>query len=857
MATRDRRRAENALHLLPWPTAVIDREGRVESFNDACSHWLKDDDMRGRHISQLFGAYPQLLNAARAALAGKYPAPTLMPSRSGLAQYRAFIKPLRPRLGGAVFYAEPIRGSTDPARAQRRDALENAANRIVSAIYGTSDPAVILDRLVAAIVEMGIADSATICVRSNDKWTIRHASGAAEALIGQELPEDKMRPLIGAGREDRILIINDVSAVEEPTRAWLECFQITATMDGVIDLPDGGVAKIAVYYLAPNEKKFSDQDRTFLERVAAATALVLRVGALIETLRGELVERSRAEKELRESEDQLSAILGNLPVAVFVQDAELRLVRANESFEQMFGVRLEQALGRTLDKFMSPALGRRIRRHCREALKSAAPLEFEETLPLKDGARRILASVKPLRGDSGPPYALVAIAIDITERKRMEEQVRHAAQHDPLTGLPNRQLLSELLNRELAQARRNGKHVALLYLDLDRFKQVNDELGHESGDELLRQVALRLAESVRGSDLVARIGGDEFNVILSGLPSPESVTGILRNLLGVFAEPFLLSGSTLYISTSIGISIYPEDGDAPETLRRNADLAMYEAKRRGRNLYVFYNADIETHFTRRLKVEHDLHGAIERGEFRIMLQPMVEASSWRLFSAEALVRWAHPQRGLLGPGEFLPLAEELGMTTEIEEWVLVRACEEAVRWQGAGGGRVTVTINLSSRQFMRPDLPDFIARQLEAIGFDPGRLQVEITEERAMEDIGRALPQMHRLNGIGIRLALDDFGTGYSSLNYLKRMPVSLLKIDKSFVRDIAVNFHDRAVVEAISAIGHSMQIAVLAEGVESEQQLSLVEEAGCDFVQGFLIGEPMPPESMLAAMSSRRWSLP
>jgi diguanylate cyclase (GGDEF)-like protein/PAS domain S-box-containing protein len=857
MATHDCRHAEGALYLLPWPIALIGRDGRIESINAACAQWLETDDGIGKPLSQVFHAHPALLNAAYAALAGQSPASVPMPSHNGQPEYRVFLKPFGDDNPGAAFYAEPAGGFPDPDAIQRRIVLDSALDKMVSAVFAKRDHQKILDRVVTTIVETGVGDSAAIYVRHDDNWVIRHACGFSEDLIGQELTLDQMWPSITAARENRVLILNDISATDDATRAWLERFHVTAAIDAKIDLPDGGLANVSIYHQAPSEKKFTDEDRIFLEHVTAGTSLALQVGSLVEALRSELAERNRIEKELRQSEGQLSGILANLPVAVFVQDTQLRLVRANERFEQMFGVSLENARGRTPDDFMLPAPGREIRKYSNEALESTAPLEFEGAIPWEDGTRRILGSVKSLRDDSGQPYAIAVTAIDITERKRIEEQVRHASQHDPLTGLPNRQLLSELLNLELAQARRSGKYVALLYLDLDRFKQINDELGHEAGDELLKLVALRMAERVRVSDVVARIGGDEFNVILTSLPSPERVSGILHDLLAVFAEPFAVLGNTLYVSTSIGISIFPADGDTPDILRRNADLAMYEAKRRGRNRYVFYNGDIETHFTRRLKIEHDLHGALERGEFQILLQPMVETAGWGLFSAEALVRWAHPQRGLLGPAEFLPLAEELGIITEIEEWVLARACEEAKRWNAVGGGGLLITVNLSARQFMRPDLADFIGKQIERIGIDPRRLQVEITEERAMEDIATALPQMQRLNETGVRLALDDFGTGYSSLNYLKRMPVSLLKIDKSFVRDITVNVHDRAVVEAVNAIGHSMHISVLAEGVESEEQLSLVEAAGCDFVQGFLVGAPMPPESMLAAMSARRWTMP
>jgi EAL domain-containing protein (putative c-di-GMP-specific phosphodiesterase class I) len=305
------------------------------------------------------------------------------------------------------------------------------------------------------------------------------------------------------------------------------------------------------------------------------------------------------------------------------------------------------------------------------------------------------------------------------------------------------------------------------------------------------------------------------------------------------------------VTTSIGISIYPIDADSSQMLRLHADMAMYDAKRRGLNQFEFFSQGVQTRYTRRQRLEHDLRGAAERGELRLLLQPMAEAASLRIFAAEALVRWAHPKQGLLDPARFLPVAEVSGVVTEIEGWVLSHACQEAQRWAAAGGAGLAVTVNVSAKQFERPDLADWVADCVSRAGLDPSRLQLEIRESVAMRDMTHALPQMRRLSEVGVRLTLDNFGSGYSSLDCLERMPISLLKIDRSFVKDIAADPHRRAVVAAITALGHSLRLGVLAEGIETEQQLSLVKEADCDGVQGFMVEPPADPGVMLGKISS------
>jgi diguanylate cyclase (GGDEF)-like protein/PAS domain S-box-containing protein len=846
--------AEKALDMHPWPIAAIDANGCLAFINVAFTRRISTA-ARGEHIDKVFRNQPQLRDAARAALAGRPTAPVQLADAGGRVTYRVSLKPLPAesgRLGEAALYLEPVEDHAGADREGRIAVLDNTLNQIFGLAYRCDDPKETLDRMVQTIVASGVADSAVIYVRHNDQWSVRHAAGLLEELKGRKVSERQVRPSLQALREDRVIVINDVSSADEDTRRWLSHFGVCAMMDVKIDVPWGDLVDVAVHYHSPHERRFTRDDENFLQRVGAGVTLALRNVGLIDELRKEIFEGARTLEELRRSQGQLDTILENIPVAVFVLNAELKLMRANSRFEVLFDVKADKVWGETLDQFVSPPLGLLMHRHCRQALKSKKTLHFEEILPLPGGGHRVLATSKSvLRDDEGRPYALVAIATDITQRKRVEEQMRHVADHDLLTGLPNRRLFAELLELELANARRRRHYVALLYLDLNRFKQINDELGHEAGDDVLKQVAFRLTKRMRAADVVARIGGDEFNVMLSGLPSPERVADIIPDLLAAFEEPFLIKGKYLPVTTSIGISIYPTDADTPEMLRLHADMAMYDAKRRGLNQFEFFSQDVHTRFTRRLRLEHELRGAAERGELRLLFQPMVETASLRIFAAEALVRWAHPRRGLLDPARFLPVAEAAGMVAEIEGWVFSHACQEARRWMAAGGAGLAVTVNVSARQFERPDLADWVADCVSREGLDPNRLHLEIRESVVMRDMTHALLQMRRLSEVGVRLALDNFGSGYSSLDCLERMPISLLKIDRSFVKDIAADPHRRAVVAAITALGHSLRLGVLAEGIETEQQLLLVKEADCDGLQGFMVEPPADPGGMLGKISS------
>jgi diguanylate cyclase (GGDEF)-like protein len=434
-----------------------------------------------------------------------------------------------------------------------------------------------------------------------------------------------------------------------------------------------------------------------------------------------------------------------------------------------------------------------------------------------------------------------ALESEIHERRLAEARASHLAHHDVLTGLPNRSLFIDRLQQAIARAGRSRRSVGVLFLDLDRFKTINDSLGHATGDELLKQVGNLCAKDLREADTVARLGGDEFIVCLGDIGSAEEAGSVARRLLAEITRGFEIGGHRLHANASIGISLYPADGADAETLIRNADTAMYHAKGDGRGTFHFFRPQMTERVKRRLALEMGLRQALERQEFVLHFQPIVQLGSSRPVGAEALVRWNHPERGLVPPAEFIPVAEDIGLIVPLGEWVLREACAQASRWSAAGGGPLFVSVNLSARQFHEGSLVSVVADALARSGLPPSRLELEITESVLMQQTEASTRMLRELEALGVRLAIDDFGTGYSSLGYLKRFPVSTLKIDRSFLRDVSRDDDDRAIVTAIMAMARSLGLTVTAEGVERSDQIAFLRELGCDQAQGYLYGRPGP----------------
>jgi diguanylate cyclase (GGDEF)-like protein/PAS domain S-box-containing protein len=429
---------------------------------------------------------------------------------------------------------------------------------------------------------------------------------------------------------------------------------------------------------------------------------------------------------------------------------------------------------------------------------------------------------------------------EIVERRQVEARVHHMAYHDSLTGLPNRALLTDRLERAILAAGRSARKLAVMFIDLDRFKTINDSLGHLTGDHLLKEVARRMSGAVRASDTVARLGGDEFVVLLPGIRASAECTLVAEKIIDALAMPFPFEGRMLHISPSIGICIHPDDGADVETLMRHADAAMYHAKASGRNNYQFFTERMNQSATQHFELESLLRGALARDEFELFYQPIIEIGTRRVHSMEVLLRWRHPVRGLVLPDHFIPIIEENGLIVPIGEWVIRRACEQSMAWQRQGLRPVPLAVNLSPRQFMHRGLNESIRRIVEESGIAPSQIEFEITETALMQHGEQTLEILGQINSMGIRLSIDDFGTGYSSLAYLKRFPVKKIKIDRAFIKDLEQSAEDRAIVAAIIALSNSLQLTVVAEGVETEGQFELLARSGCQHAQGYLFSQPI-----------------
>jgi diguanylate cyclase (GGDEF)-like protein len=436
------------------------------------------------------------------------------------------------------------------------------------------------------------------------------------------------------------------------------------------------------------------------------------------------------------------------------------------------------------------------------------------------------------------------------QRIDSEGRVSFLAQFDPLTGLPNRALLADRFSQMIVQAKRRGAPLGVLFVDLDDFKLVNDTLGHAGGDELLKETARRLEVAVRTGDTIARISGDEFAVIVGDLARAEDAALVAQKILDRLAEPYVLCGQETFVTASVGIAAYPGDGDTAETLLNAADAAMYRAKLSGRNAYHFFTSEITQRTRARANVAAELRRALDRDEFTLVYQPKIDLASGARCGAEALLRWRHPQRGIVSPAEFVPVLEENGLIVPVGEWVVRRACEDVKNWLAAGLKVLPVAVNLSARQFRQQYLDRRIRTLVRAAGVDPSLIELEITESQLMQDPDHAIRMMNSLRDEGIRMAIDDFGTGYSSLSYLTRLPVAALKIDRSFVADALSDAADAAIVRTIIDMAHTLDFTVVAEGVETDGQMAFLRQFGCEQGQGFLFAHPMPAADFAALIA-------
>lgn len=557
----------------------------------------------------------------------------------------------------------------------------------------------------------------------------------------------------------------------------------------------------------------------------------------------DVTERKKTEKALRASEERYRLLFERNLAGVYRSTVSGELLDCNESFARILGYNSrEELLHRPItDLYPNPSDRETFvfRLDDQKVLSN-----YENRLKRKDGSLLwVLENSTMIPGDPPDSWIIEGTLVDITDRKNAEQQISYQAYHDALTDLPNRNLFGDRLNQALAHAVRHGEGLAVLFLDLDHFKIINDTLGHSVGDWLLKEVSERLRKSVREVDTVARLGGDEFILLLPGIKNSEDAARVAEKILEVIDQPLHYNENELYITTSIGISLCPGDGMDSETLVRSADNAMYRAKELGRNNYQLSSTALNARAQERLSIERDLRRAVERQEFELYYQPQFHLVTGRVTGVEALLRWHHPERGLVRPMEFIPLAEETRLIIPIGEWVLRTACKQIKAWHQEGFTNLSVSLNLSARQFQYQNLVELVDEVLKENDLNPSSLILEITESVAMQNMDLTLAVLHTLKRLGVRIALDDFGVGYSSLSYLKHFPIDIIKIDPSFVRDVGIGLQEEALVRAVIHIGRSLNRNVIAEGVETEVQRAFLKHEGCEEMQGYLMSPPVPAD--------------
>ncbi|WP_233270201.1 bifunctional diguanylate cyclase/phosphodiesterase [Stutzerimonas stutzeri] len=564
----------------------------------------------------------------------------------------------------------------------------------------------------------------------------------------------------------------------------------------------------------------------------------------------DISQQRQAEKELRRA----ATVFDHSTAAIVVTDPAGRIVQVNPAFQRITGYGSDEMLGKLPTALSADRQQANQMTFVRDQILQAGTWEGEFWLKRKDGETYpCWVGITAARDDENDLVSYVCFFSDMSERKASEKRIHRLAYYDSLTQLPNRTLFQDRLHNSLQLAARRGAWIALMFLDLDRFKPINDSLGHAAGDRMLKDVAMRLASCVDEDDTVARMGGDEFTFLLHPCADRDEALNraihVSERILASLTEPFVLSGREFFVTASIGIALSPQDGDDISQLMKNADTAMYHAKERGKNNFQFYQAEMNASALERLELESDLRHALEQQQFVLHYQPQFLADGRTLTGVEALLRWQHPGRGLVPPGDFIPALEELGLVVEAGDWVLGEACRQIAAWQAQGLAVPKVSVNLSARQFADGLLGQRIASILESSGILPACLELELTESILMQNVDEAMRILDSLKGLGPSIAIDDFGTGYSSLNYLKAFPIDVLKIDHSFVDGLPTGEQDGQIARAIIAMAHSLSLSVIAEGVENQAQLDFLREHGCDEVQGFYLGQPMPGSELQALL--------
>jgi len=570
----------------------------------------------------------------------------------------------------------------------------------------------------------------------------------------------------------------------------------------------------------------------------------------------DITEFAKIQADLKERGERVQIVMENVADGIVTIDEKGFVESFNHAAEEMFGYEPQEVIGKKVNMLMPEKDGLRHDMYLKKYIETG------EAAIIGKGPREVEAlrkdgSVFPMElGVSeavvGDKHLFIGVIRDVTERKEIESKLVHMANYDSLTALPNRSLLTDRIDQALAAARRHDESLAVLFFDLDRFKDINDTFGHEVGDKFLVAIAERLKSAIRETDTVARLGGDEFVILLSGVDGEAHVGRVIDKIIDDLTQPVSIDGNEFFPSSSIGISLFPRDGDDSQTLLKHADAAMYSAKESGRNQYKYFMPELNERATERLKMEEKFRNALVNEDFVLHYQPKIDAVSRQVVAMEALVRWNDPEEGLIPPGKFIPLAEDTGLIVPLGEWVLRQACRDTKQLMGKGFLDLQVAVNVSGRQLQEEDFLNTVAEVLAETGLPASGLEIELTETLLMSDVDKSIALLDALKDIGVSIAVDDFGTGYSSLSYLKRLPIDVLKIDQAFIRDIYTDPEDRAIVRTIISLARSLNMKVVAEGVETEEQYGYLRVKECDIIQGYLFSPPLPFDDFLAYLNDQ-----
>jgi diguanylate cyclase (GGDEF)-like protein/PAS domain S-box-containing protein len=734
-------------------------------------------------------------------------------------------------------------------QAERLTAFYSALSHTNQAIVRLRDPDALYREICRVCVELGRVRMAHISVVQGERLVPVAWAGPVEGyLAGIELrtaasaPEGR-GPAGTALREDRPYICNDFFA-DPATLPWRDrAARSGVRSSAVFPFRRGGRA-VGVLNLYDAEPGVFDAELVaLLEEMAADLSFAL--------------DNFEREAALRESAERFRGLVESAMDAIITVGEDQRIVQFNPAAAALFQVSSEAAVGMPLERLIPERFRAAHAAHVRgfsesgEASRRMGGASDLWALRADGTEFPIEASVSRSLAGGAPQYTV--ILRDITARKRFESRIEYLATHDGLTDLPNRNLIRDRIAQSIGHAHRAGTHLALMFVDLDRFKVVNDAFGHPFGDTLLKAAGERFRSALRDDDTVARLGGDEFLILLTDLHRTADVYIVAQKILDALERPFALEGREIHLSASIGVSLYPQDGEDFDTLLGHADVAMYRAKDLGRGTYQFFTPAMSAGLKQRVELESQLRRALDRGELRLAFQPKVDLASGAIAGAEVLLTWTHPELGIVPPASFIPLAEETGLIVPIGEWVLRSACAQAKSWIDAGLTPVAIAVNVSARQFLHHDIVALVETVLKQTGLPPGLLELELTETLIARDVDKVAATIQRLQSAGVHFSVDDFGTGYSSLSQLKRFRVDRLKIDQSFVRNLDTDRNDAAIALAIISLARGLDLKVIAEGVETAEQCAFLRKHGCDEIQGYYFSRPVPPEELAAMLRARK----